>query len=299
MALSTLCEQFLQYIESEKQLSTNTVESYQQNLTQAMSFFEQLGINSWQQMSHHHIRQYVAFKHRKGLSSKSIALHLSALRSFFNFLSKRQLVSINPVKNIKAPKIEKRLPKVMDVDEVTVFLDKMPDDDFISLRDKTIMELFYSSGIRLSELQQLTTIDCDLVDQTVRVTGKGSKTRIVPIGGKAMAVLQKWLQCRSLVTEHDQLALFVTEKGKPLQNRSIQARLTYWGKRMGLNAPLHPHKLRHSCASHFLESASDLRAVQELLGHADLSTTQVYTHLDFQHLANVYDAAHPRAKKKS
>lgn len=292
-------EAFLNYIESEKQLSPKTVESYQFTLSEFEKYLSTQTVETWQQVSHHTMRHFVATMHRKGLGAKSIAQKLSALRSFFNFLCRIQQIKINPLKGIRGPKLEKRLPKTMDVDEVSGFLNTLDANDFISSRDKAIMELFYSSGIRLSELQNLKLTDIDFNDASVRVTGKGNKTRLAPVGRAAIQALQDWIKHRNPVAELDENSLFVTQQGKPLKIRSIQARLEYWGKKLGLSSRLHPHKLRHSCASHFLESSSDLRAVQELLGHANLSTTQVYTHLDFQHLAKVYDAAHPRARKKS
>ncbi len=292
-------DEFLQYIESEKQLSPKTVESYHVTLSEFYLYRKSQSVESWQKVSHHLMRHFVATMHRKGLSAKSIAQKLSALRSFFNYLCRIQLIKINPLKGIRGPKVEKRLPKVMDVDEISGFLNNLNADDFIGARDRAIMELFYSSGIRLSELQNLLITDIDFKDATVRVTGKGNKTRLAPIGRAAINAINDWLKQRNPVTEVEELALFVTQKGKSLKTRSIQARLEFWGKKLGLSSRLYPHKLRHSCASHFLESSSDLRAVQELLGHANLSTTQVYTHLDFQHLAKVYDAAHPRARKKT
>ncbi len=298
MPIAESVTQFLQYIASEKQLSSRTVSSYQQALQSFVEFSDHSHYVECDQIGHHDVRRYMAQLHRKGLSTKSIAQKMSALRSFYDYLFRSGQVSDNPAKGVKSPKQEKRLPKVLDVDEVSYFLDRIPDDDFLSCRDKAIMELFYSSGIRLGELQPLQLNDVDFNESIVRVVGKGNKARIVPVGRQAVSILKRWLSFRSLVAESNQYAMFVTEKGKSLQRRSIQARLEYWGVKLGLPGNLHPHKFRHSCATHFLESASDLRAVQELLGHANLSTTQIYTHLDFQHLANAYDAAHPRAKKR-
>jgi integrase/recombinase XerC len=291
--------EFLTFIETEKQLSAKTCESYGTTLWHFTDYLTTQSVDRWSQVSHFTLRNYIATLHRQGLGSKSIAQKLSALRSFFNFLCRRGELSVNPAKGLRGPKLEKRLPKVLDVDEVSHFLNTLEGDDLLAARDRAMMELFYSSGIRLSELQNLSLNDLDLNDATLRVTGKGNKTRLVPIGKMAMAALQDWLRHRSCISSADSDALFLTQQGTPLKARSIQARLAHWGKKLGLSSRLHPHKLRHSCASHFLESSSDLRAVQELLGHANLSTTQVYTHLDFQHLAKVYDAAHPRARKKS
>lgn len=298
MSFQTLNDEFFRYLTTEKQLSVNTIQNYQRVLKHFVSFANDIAISSWCAITSHHIRQYVAVLHNNGLSAKSIAQKLSALRSFYNYLARCKIVKVNPVQDIRGPKIAKRLPKTMDVDEISALLNHFPKDSFIGLRDLAILELFYSSGIRLSELQQLIISDFDLDNSTVRVTGKGGKERVVPVGIKAQQALVQWLKVRTSIISSDENVLFITEKGNQLKHRSIQARLEYWGKRLGLNSRLHPHKLRHSCATHFLESASDLRAVQELLGHANLSTTQVYTHLDFQHLAKVYDAAHPRARKK-
>ncbi|PWK52796.1 tyrosine recombinase XerC [Pleionea mediterranea] len=291
-------ERYLAYIAVEKNLSEKTINSYAVTLQAFINFLSARNIDNSKDVSVHTLRGYLAQLHKQGLKSKSIAQKMSSIRSFFSFLAQQKLIDINPAKGLRTPKIEKHLPKTLDVDEVSIFLDQIQAVDFISSRDKAIMELFYSSGIRLSELQGLTLDDFDLNDAFIRVTGKGNKTRIAPIGQKAMASLKVWLTFRKLHATDDQTAMFITSSGNVLKQRSIQARLEYWGKQLALPARLHPHKLRHSCASHFLESSSDLRAVQELLGHADLSTTQIYTHLDFQHLANVYDSAHPRAKKK-
>jgi integrase/recombinase XerC len=290
---------FLTFIQKQRQLSDKTWQSYQATLEAFMCYLEKFSIEQWRQCSHLHIRGFVAELYKRQLKPKSIAQKLSAIRSLFKYLAHKQLVSQDPTFGITAPKAEKRLPKTIEVDEVTNFLDSMPTQSFIQARDKAIMELLYSSGIRLSELQQLSLDEIDLTAASARVTGKGNKTRIVPIGSKAQAAINNWLQQRKLVDNLDHDALFVTQQGKRMSNRSIQARLAYWGKVSGLKSRLHPHKLRHSCASHFLQSSSDLRAVQELLGHADIATTQIYTHLDFQHLASVYDKAHPRAKKSN
>lgn len=298
MLLSQACEKFLKFITNERQLSKHTRDSYAATISDFILFFEERHLVQVNQISGHSIRQYLADMRRKGLSPTSMSQRLSALRSCFNYLAQNRLIDINPVKGIRAPKSAKLLPKTLEVDDVTSLLDKMPDDNFLAARDKAIMELFYTAGIRLSELQAIQLHDLNLSDQQLRVIGKGNKTRIVPLGRKACDAIEHWFSFRNFVVE-DNASLFVTEKGATLKHRSIQARLEYWGKYLGVSSRLHPHKLRHSCASHFLESSSDLRAVQELLGHADLSTTQVYTHLDFQHLAKVYDAAHPRAKKKS
>ena len=207
------------------------------------------------------------------------------------------LAQKNPVEGVKSPKVGKKLPNVMDVDQVQGLLNAHT-DDITSVRDLAMLELFYACGLRLSELSGLDREDIDFNESMVRVTGKGNKTRLIPLGKHARQAIEQWLKRREELVDQDQSALFVSTRGTRLANRSIQARLKYWGEKTGLGSALHPHRLRHSFASHLLESSGDIRAVQELLGHANLSTTQIYTHLDFQHLAQVYDAAHPRAKKK-
>ena len=297
MTIQNSITAYLTFIQSERQLSNKTVESYRVTLEHFKNFINERNIEQLSLITSHTIRHYLAQLHRQGLKKKSINQKLSSLRSFFRFLAARGEVSTDPLKSIRGPKTEKHLPKVIEVDEIAHLLDQVPSENFVQQRDKAILELFYSSGVRLSELQAANIADLNLVNGELRVTGKGNKVRLVPVGSKAKQALQAYLDVRQSLLG-DQFALFVTEQGNRLKHRSIQARLEFWGKQLGLSSRLHPHKLRHSCASHFLESSSDLRAVQELLGHADLSTTQVYTHLDFQHLAKVYDSAHPRAKKK-
>lgn len=224
---------------------------------------------------------------------------MSASRRFLEFLLSEKKIKLNPAVGVRGPKKAKRLPKNIDVDSLNHFLDQMPEDEPLQVRDKAMMELLYSSGIRLAELSGMDVNDLSFSDQTLRVLGKGNKIREVPFGNSAKHILMKWVKERNqLVKSADEKALFVSQQGNRLTNRAIQQRLSHWGKQLGLNDRLHPHKLRHSCATHVLESSSDLRAVQELLGHASISTTQIYTHLDFQHLAKTYDAAHPRARKK-
>ncbi|WP_144392617.1 tyrosine recombinase XerC [Pleionea sediminis] len=298
MLLSDGYQSYLEFITYERMLSEKTVASYQRAINQFLSYLKKQNIINCDQVSVFWVRRYLAEMHYSKLKSRSIAQKISSLRNWFQFLAQKNIVPANPFNGIKTPKLEKHLPKTLEVDEINVLLDKMPSDDFLSCRDKTIMELFYSSGIRLSELQAVQFNDLSISDSSIRVTGKGSKTRIVPIGSKALKLIKKWLTFRKSYTDEDETALFITESGLPLKHRSIQSRIAEWGIKLGATSRLHPHKFRHSCASHFLESSSDLRAVQELLGHADLSTTQIYTHLDFQHLARVYDSAHPRAKKK-
>ncbi len=291
-------DDFLRYILEQKNYSILTQQNYRRQLITLLAFLQSQNITHWKQIKPIHIRQLSAQQNRTGLSAKSIALLLSSCRSFFQYLINKNLLSINPAKNVRPPKGEKRLPNIMDVDQVTLLLDNIDDNKAIGIRDKAIAELFYSSGLRLAELVACDVNDLDLKQQLATVTGKGNKTRIVPIGRKAKSAIQRWLLIRNeWLTNQQQLALFVSQRKKRLSARGVQKRLEYWGKRIGLNASLHPHKFRHSCATHVLESSGDIRAVQELLGHANISTTQIYTHLDFQKLAEVYDKAHPRAKK--
>lgn len=244
------------------------------------------------------MRRYVARLSKDGLGGRSIARHLSAIRRFYTFLLREGLARDNPALDIRAPKSGRRLPKVADVDQLSHLLDVNPDDP-LEVRDLAMFELLYSSGLRLAELAGLDLIGLDLRGREIRVLGKGNKERILPVGGKAVLALNRWLEQRPEFANEAETAVFVSQRGNRLSRRSIQARLARWGTVQGADQRLHPHLLRHSFASHMLESSGDLRAVQELLGHADIATTQVYTHLDFQHLARVYDQSHPRAKRRS
>ncbi len=292
---------FLHHLEIERRLSPHTLSNYRRDLLAAQNFLDQQHIATWPQVDAHLLRAFVAAQHRAGLGGRSLQRRLSALRSFYRYLLREKLVAANPAAGLRAPKSPRRLPKALDVDQVSRLLDQ-PDTDertaSLAQRDHAMMELLYSSGLRLAELVSLDLPDLDLNDDTVRVIGKGDKTRVVPVGRRARAVLKNWLKTRGSLAVLDENALFVNRRGGRISARAVQQRLRFWGVKQGLDTPLHPHLLRHSCASHVLESSGDLRAVQELLGHADIATTQIYTHLDFQHLAKVYDNAHPRAKKK-
>jgi integrase/recombinase XerC len=241
---------------------------------------------------------FAAAEFRQGASPRTIQRRLSALRSFFNFMLRERALEANPAVGVQAPKASKRLPQTMDVDLMTRLLEFRADTE-LSVRDKAIMELFYSSGLRLAELVGLNLGDVDRGDRTVRVLGKGSKTRVVPVGKHALDAIARWLKERPAMAANGELALFVSARGDRLGARAIQKRIAGWARRQGLGRHVHPHLFRHSFATHLLESSQDLRGVQELLGHANISTTQVYTHLDFQHLAKIYDAAHPRARRKA
>ena len=299
-AVATEIQAFLDYLTQERRVSAHTVSAYQRDLLQFSDYCKQHELApDWVQIKPTHMRRFIAFLHRKGLSGRSIQRMLSATRSFYQYLIREGLAETNPAQAVQAPKKEQRLPSTLDVDQMNALLDQTPADTFVACRDRAIMELFYSSGLRLAELASLDIRDVDFGDQLVHVTGKGNKSRVCPIGRQALLALQAWLEKRDESGFFEQAALFITQQGRRLAVRSIQKRLSYWGKKQGISDHVHPHRLRHAFASHMLESSGDLRAVQELLGHSDISTTQIYTHVDFQHLAKVYDAAHPRAKKRS
>jgi integrase/recombinase XerC len=288
---------FLQYLRTERRMSPHTVSNYHRDLLRLSAFCVQHGIDDWRAFDVHQARAYVMALHRGGLSGRSIQRFLSAARSFYRYLLREKLVTHNPLIGVTAPKSPKRLPKTLSAEQ-TGALVGIDATDPLGFRDLAILELFYSSGLRLAELVGLDLDAVDLDDATVRVTGKGAKTRVLPVGRFARAALTRWLAARGQFAAPDQPALFVGRNGTRLGARAVQLRLRHWARRQGIDVPVHPHMLRHSFASHLLESSGDLRAVQELLGHADISTTQIYTHLDFQHLAKVYDQAHPRARRK-
>lgn len=291
-------ERFLGHLRHERRLANHTLNSYARNLDRLHEFLGGAGhAPGWAAVTVHDIRAFAANLHREGLAPTSIAQSLSATRSFFNYLAREGEVDHNPADGVSAPKRPRRLPATLDADQMARLLE-IRGDEPVTLRDRAILELLYSSGLRLAELVALDLHDIDLADATVRVTGKGAKTRVLPVGRKARAAVQDWLRKRTQLADPDTQALFVGARGKRISPRSVEQRVDYWARRQGLGVHVHPHMLRHSFASHLLESSGELRAVQELLGHADVSTTQIYTHLDFQHLARIYDSAHPRAKKK-
>jgi integrase/recombinase XerC len=240
---------------------------------------------------------FAARSHAGGLAPRSVQRRLSAVRSFLRWLQREKVISGNPAVDVRAPKTRRRLPVTVDADQIARLLDFQPKAP-LEQRDLALMELLYSSGLRLAELAGLDLPDLDLLDRTVRVTGKGRKVRIVPVGRKAVTALEAWLRTRSGLATEGETAVFTGRSGRRIGPRAIQARVAYWARRQGLPMHMHPHLFRHSFASHLLESSQDLRGVQELLGHADIATTQVYTHLDFQHLARIYDQTHPRARRK-
>jgi len=289
---------FIRHLASEKRHSPRTCDSYQRDLLRLAGWLAGSGQLAWQRVTNHDLRRYVATLSRAGLSGRSIARHLSATRRFYQFLLRERLATDNPALDIRAPKTGRRLPRVADVDQLSYLLDSPPEDP-LEVRDLCMFELMYSSGLRLAELASLDVDTVDLRSGEVRVVGKGAKQRLLPVGRKAVASIRAWLPQRAGLANDGEKALFVSQRGERLSHRSIQARLSRWGITRGADQKLHPHLLRHSFASHMLESSGDLRAVQELLGHADIATTQVYTHLDFQHLARVYDQSHPRARRDS
>jgi integrase/recombinase XerC len=287
---------FVAHLTLERRTSAHTAAAYQRDLDRLLRFCERRGIGEWSALDNFQIRAFAAAEHAGGLAPRSIQRRLSAVRTFYEFLLREGCCRQNPAHEVRAPKSKKRLPTTLDADQMGRLLEFRVDDT-LSTRDKAIMELFYSSGLRLSELVSLDLPAVDLKDRTVRVDGKGSKTRILPIGRFAVLALQKWLDERAALPTGD-AAVFVGRSGRRLTPRAVQLRVNTWSHRMGLGVHVHPHMFRHSFATHLLESSTDLRGVQELLGHADISTTQIYTHLDFQHLAKVYDAAHPRARRR-
>ncbi|THA04362.1 tyrosine recombinase XerC [Rodentibacter pneumotropicus] len=289
-------QSYLDYLRIERQVSPHTVRNYQRQLEAILILLAEQGIQNWQQITPSVVRFILAQSKKEGLKEKSLALRLSALRMFLSYLVQLGKLKANPATGISAPKQNKRLPKNIDGDQIQQLLANDSKEP-IDIRDRAILELMYSSGLRLSEVQGLDLSSINTRTREVRVLGKGNKERIVPFGRYASHALQQWLKVRLLFNPKDE-ALFVSQLGNRISHRAIQKRLETWGIRQGLNSHLNPHKLRHSFATHMLEASSDLRAVQELLGHSNLSTTQIYTHLNFQHLADVYDQAHPRAKRK-
>jgi len=290
-------DRYIASLRNERRLSPHTSSNYARDLAALLDYCASQGISAWQQLDPQHIRMFAAREHRRGLAPRSIQRRLSACRGLFRYLLHEGELQRDPVGDVQAPKGRKRLPTPLDADTMARLLE-FRGDDSLGIRDKAIMELLYSSGLRLSELLGLDLLDLDLRDRTVRVVGKGNRTRIVPVGRQAISALQLWIAERSTIAAVGELAVFVGINGSRLGPRIVQRRIARWARRQGLPEHVHPHMFRHSFASHLLESSQDLRAVQELLGHVNISTTQVYTHLDFQHLARIYDAAHPRARRK-
>ncbi len=291
-----LVHRYLRYLRDERRYSTATIENYQRDIRQFIQFTNIASVTDCCAVDSLQVRGFAGWRRRQGVSARSLQRSLSAIRGFYKFLQRERLVENNPVADVRAPGTEKKLPHLLDVDEVDRLLTESSQDP-LKLRDRAMMEMMYSSGLRLAELVRLNVSDIDLSQGQVQVVGKGSKTRYLPVGTIACKVLKCWLNVRSSIAAGDESAVFVGNRGKRLSPRAVQQRMAQLGREQGLGKHVHPHMLRHSFASHLLESSGDLRAVQEMLGHADISTTQIYTHLDFQHLAQVYDRAHPRAKK--
>jgi integrase/recombinase XerC len=294
-------EQFLRHLAQERRLSAHTGAAYQRDLAQLAAWCDRQGLENWPDLDHGHVRSFAARSHAAGIGPRSIQRRLSAIRSFYHYLQREGMCAHNPAVDVQAPKAGKRLPRTLDADQMARVLEPSAqgNDPRLAARDLAIMELLYSSGLRLAELVGLDVEQLDLADRTVRVTGKGAKVRIVPVGKQAVTALRAWLKVRTEIAKPGQKAVFLGRNGSRIGPRAIQHRLVQISRQQGLPVRLHPHLFRHSFATHLLESSHDLRGVQEMLGHADISTTQVYTHLDFQHLAHIYDEAHPRARRKS
>jgi integrase/recombinase XerC len=300
---SAWIERFASHMKHERRMSAQTVSAYLADIAQLAAFCDARKIARFSDLDALQVRTFAATDHARGLSARSIQRRLSALRTFFEFLMREGASERNPAVDVRAPKQKKRLPTTLDADQMGRLL-AFRTDDTLSARDKAVMELFYSSGLRLTELVSLDTTSIDLKDRTVRVLGKGAKSRVLPIGRHAIAALERWLLERAALLAKARAAahpgpVFVGRGGRRLSARAVQLRVDLWARRQGLGVHVHPHMFRHSFATHLLESSGNLRGVQELLGHADIATTQVYTHLDFQHLAKVYDASHPRARRRT
>ncbi len=296
--LAGAVERYLSSLRHERRLSPHTSSNYGRDLAALIEYCRREGVTAWSQLDAQHLRLFAAREHRRGLAPRSIQRRLSACRGLFRYLVREGELKRDPAGDVQAPKARKRLPTPLDADAMARLLD-FRGDGALGVRDKAIMELLYSSGLRLAELLGLDLADLDLRDRTVRVVGKGRKARIVPVGRQALAALQQWLVERAAMAVVGETAVFVGVNGTRLGPRIVQRRIARWARLQGLPEHVHPHRFRHSFASHLLESSQDLRAVQELLGHANIGTTQIYTHLDFQHLARVYDTAHPRARRRN
>lgn len=294
-ALNVGVEAFLHHLAVERRMSPNTLSGYRRDLLALSQWLAEAGIGRWPDLLGEQLRGFIASEHRRGLSGKSLQRRLSACRSLFGYQLKHGELASNPAQGLRAPKAPRKLPQVLDPDEASRLVE-LPTDGTLGRRDRALLELLYSSGLRVSELCALRWRELDLVESLVTVTGKGNKTRIVPVGRHACAALVEW---RNEGAASGDEPVFPGRAGKPITPRAVQLRLRLLAQRQGVWKRVYPHLLRHSFASHLLESSGDLRGVQELLGHADIATTQIYTHLDYQHLAKVYDAAHPRAKIKS
>lgn len=290
-------QRFYEFLRSEKGLSIHTQRNYKQQLETMAQYLLSVGVKDWQQVDAGWVRQLASKGMRAGMKESSLATRLSSLRSFFDFLVLRGELSANPAKGVSAPRKKRPLPKNLDVDEMAQLLDVNYDDP-LSVRDRAIMELMYGAGLRLAELVAINVKDINFGAGEIRVIGKGNKERVAPVSGQSKQWLNNWLKIRTQMANSGEPALFVSKQGGRISHRNVQKRLAEWGQKQAVPSHISPHKLRHSFATHVLESSNNLRAVQEMLGHENISTTQIYTHLDFQHLAEVYDQAHPRAHKR-
>jgi len=289
---------FLDHLAYERRLSERTVTAYGRDLAALAAWCDEHGVGEWRAVDGLALTRYLAARHGAGLGARSLARAVAAIRAFVRWGLKQAVFERDPTVSVRPPKVRRGLPATMDVDETVRLVEIDPGESPEACRDRAILELFYSSGLRLAELAALDLGELDLAQGLATVTGKGDKTRIVPVGSKAVEAIRAWLKVRETMAADGETGLFVTRRGTRLSRRGIEARITYWARRRGLDRRVYPHLLRHAFATHVLESSGDLRAVQELLGHASLATTQVYTHLDFQHLARTYDKAHPRAQRK-
>ncbi|SDX51172.1 tyrosine recombinase XerC [Thiocapsa roseopersicina] len=294
-----LIESFLGHLAHERRLSEQTLIAYRRDLERLNSWLSEAESLAIEKLDEQAVRQYLAWRHRRGASGKTLQRELSSLRSLYRWLLREGLAGSNPAVGVRAPKSPRRLPATLDADQLCSLLDHPSDDDLLTIRDQAMIELFYSSGLRLAELVSVNVGDIDMAEGELGVLGKGSKTRRVPVGIKAREAVQRWMLVRANLAAAGEPALFVSSRGTRINPRTVEVRVARWARQQGATRDLHPHLLRHSFATHLLESSGDLRAVQELLGHSDIGTTQIYTHLDFQHLAQVYDQAHPRARKKT
>jgi integrase/recombinase XerC len=292
-----MIDRFQRYLVTERRVSPHTASAYRLDVAALAAFCDRERIDTWTAVQVKHIRVFAARSHAGGLGPTSVQRRLSAVRTFQNFLMREGVLNYNTAKDISAPKSGRRLPHTLNVDEMTQLIERPQPIDRYFVRDRAIMELFYSSGLRLAELTALEVTDLDLRDRTVRVLGKGSRERIVPVGRHAAAALVRYLAERKLLAKPGVATLFLGRNGRRLTSRAVQLRVSTWARRAGIVQHVHPHMFRHSCATHVLESSGAIREVQELLGHASISTTAIYTHLNFQHLAKVYEATHPRAHR--
>lgn len=297
--LTSILDTYLEYLRVERRLSQHTLTNYRRHLTVLIDWLHEQHVTQWQSLTSPLVRQFAhTLRKSKDTAPRTISTKMSALRSFADWLVIQNILQANPARGIALPKLGHPLPKNLDVDQVSQLLNIHEEQDPLVVRDRAIMELFYSTGMRLAELVALDVSDIDFASRQVRVIGKGDKERILPIGRMALECLRHWLSLRpAFASTEDDGALFLSSRKRRITPRMVEIRLDQWGKKQTLDSHVHPHKLRHSFATHMLESSGDLRAVQELLGHANLSTTQIYTHLDFQHLAEVYDKAHPRSHR--